>query len=100
MRRCRTITAARSSGVIVSQRCFLHSAARLVKPGGRLIYATCSLLPSENAAQVTAFAKDHPEFTLRPVAEIWADTIGRLAEGAPAPTADRMLQLTPAGHAT
>jgi len=49
---------------------------------------------------VTAFAKDHPEFTLRPVAEIWADTIGRLAEGAPAPTADRMLQLTPAGHAT
>ena len=88
------------AAVIDLQRRILDSAARLVKPGGRLIYATCSLLPSENAAQVTAFAKDHPEFTLRPVAEIWADTIGRLAEGAPAPTADRMLQLTPAGHAT
>src|SRR5215813_7090838 len=98
MRRCRTITAARSSGVIVSQRCFLDSAARLVKPGGRLIYATCSLLPSENAAQVTSFVKDHPDFVLRPVAEVWAETVGRMPEGAAAPTADRLLQLTPAAH--
>jgi 16S rRNA (cytosine967-C5)-methyltransferase len=86
--------------VIDVQRGILDSAARLVKPGGRLIYATCSLLPSENAAQVTSFAKDHPEFSLRPVAEAWADTIGRMPEGAGCPTADRLLQLTPAAHET
>ena len=88
------------TAVIDLQRRILDSAARLVKPGGRLIYATCSLLPSENAAQVTSFAKEHPEFALRPVAEIWAETIGRMAGGGPAPTEDRLLQLTPAGHAT
>jgi 16S rRNA (cytosine967-C5)-methyltransferase len=88
------------AAVIDLQRRILDSAARLVKPGGRLIYATCSLLPSENAAQVTSFAKDHPEFVLRPVTEVWAETVGRMPEGAAAPTADRLLQLTPAAHET
>jgi len=49
---------------------------------------------------VTSFAKDHPEFALLPVADVWADTIGRMPEGAASPTADRLLQLTPAGHET
>jgi 16S rRNA (cytosine967-C5)-methyltransferase len=88
------------AAVIDLQRRILDSAARLVKPGGRLIYATCSLLPSENAAQVTSFVKDHPEFVLRPVAEVWAETVGRMPEGASSPTADRLLQLTPAAHET
>ncbi|HUL05578.1 MAG TPA: RsmB/NOP family class I SAM-dependent RNA methyltransferase [Candidatus Acidoferrum sp.] len=88
------------TAVIELQRRILDSAARLVKPGGRLIYATCSLLPLENAAQVTSFVKDHPEFTQRPVAEVWADTIGRMPESVPAPAADRSLQLTPAAHET
>lgn len=42
----------------------LESAARCVAPGGRLIYATCSLLPQENEAQVEAFLSKHPEFRL------------------------------------
>jgi 16S rRNA (cytosine967-C5)-methyltransferase len=88
------------TAVIDLQRRILDSAARLVKPGGRLIYATCSLLPSENVAQVTSFAKDHPEFTLRPVADVWAETIGRMSAGVGCPTADRLLQLTPAAHET
>jgi 16S rRNA (cytosine967-C5)-methyltransferase len=88
------------TAVIDLQRRILDSAARLVKPGGRLIYATCSLLPSENAVQVTSFVKDHPEFTLLPVADVWADTVGRMPEGTASPTADRSLQLTPAGHET
>jgi len=33
-----------------------------VKPGGRLVYATCSVLPEENEAIVTQFLGDHPEF--------------------------------------
>lgn len=44
------------------QRAILESAARLVKPGGRLVYATCSLLQEENDAVADAFLAAHPEF--------------------------------------
>ena len=36
----------------------------MVKQGGKLVYATCSILPSENELQVKAFLKNHSEFTL------------------------------------
>ena len=39
----------------------LQAAASLVRPGGRLVYATCSLLPSENAAVVDQFLSEHPQ---------------------------------------
>jgi 16S rRNA (cytosine967-C5)-methyltransferase len=44
------------------QRLILDAAARLVKPGGRLVYATCSLLQEENEAVVDAFLDTHPPF--------------------------------------
>jgi 16S rRNA (cytosine967-C5)-methyltransferase len=40
----------------------LEAASALVKPGGRLIYATCSMLPEENRQQVAQFLAAHPEF--------------------------------------
>ncbi|MDT0551875.1 RsmB/NOP family class I SAM-dependent RNA methyltransferase [Urechidicola vernalis] len=40
----------------------LSSYSRMVKKGGKLVYATCSILPSENQDQVTSFLKSHPEF--------------------------------------
>jgi len=47
----------------------LESAARLVRPGGRLVYATCSLLPAENERQVERFLSTHDDFVALPVGE-------------------------------
>ena len=41
----------------------LHSAARLVRPGGRLVYSTCTFAPEEDEQAVAAFLEAHPEFT-------------------------------------
>jgi 16S rRNA (cytosine967-C5)-methyltransferase len=54
------------------QSAILASAARLLKPGGRLVYATCSLLREENEDVVTAFLAAHPEFRIVSAAEILA----------------------------
>ncbi len=48
------------------QTAVLDRAAPLVKPGGRIAYITCSVLPDENGAQVRAFIARHPEFSVQP----------------------------------
>ncbi len=48
----------------------LRASARLVKPGGRLIYATCSLLRQENQDVIERFIAEQPQFSLLPAAEI------------------------------
>jgi len=50
----------------------LAAAARLLKPGGRLVYATCSLLRAENEAIAEAFSLAEREFELLPAAPILA----------------------------
>ncbi len=50
----------------------LGAAARLVKPGGRLVYATCSMLREENEDVVTRFAERHPDFSPLPCGELLA----------------------------
>jgi 16S rRNA (cytosine967-C5)-methyltransferase len=52
------------------QMSILTSAARLLKPGGRLVYATCSLLPQENQAIAEDFLAKHPQFEAVPAAEV------------------------------
>jgi 16S rRNA (cytosine967-C5)-methyltransferase len=47
----------------------LDRAVRLVKPGGRIAYITCSVLPAENGEQIRAFLGRHAEFTVTPPAE-------------------------------
>jgi len=59
-----------------TQSWLLEDGARHTKPGGRLAYATCSLLPSENEEQIEAFLERHPEFTIVPPRTVWSEAIG------------------------
>jgi 16S rRNA (cytosine967-C5)-methyltransferase len=58
------------STVCRTQRRLLEDSAELVKPGGRLVYATCSLLRQENETAVESFLSKHTEFALQHVAPI------------------------------
>lgn len=53
------------------QREILDSAARLVRPGGRLVYSTCTFAPEEDEETVAAFLEAHPEFTPESVEAPW-----------------------------
>lgn len=53
------------------QREILDSAARLVRPGGRLVYSTCTFAPEEDEETVAAFLDAHPEFAPEPVEAPW-----------------------------
>ena len=61
--------ASRLAGALALQRSLLEASAPLVKPGGRLVYSTCSLEVEENGEQVRAWLARHPEFTLESEAE-------------------------------
>jgi 16S rRNA (cytosine967-C5)-methyltransferase len=54
------------------QRRILGAAARLLKPGGRLVYATCSILHEENDAVTADFQREHPDFAALSCAEVLA----------------------------
>jgi 16S rRNA (cytosine967-C5)-methyltransferase len=51
----------------------LNRAADLVKPGGRLIYATCSVLDCEGADQINALLSLQPDFSILPVSDVWPE---------------------------
>ena len=66
----------------------LDRAQKLVKPGGKLVYATCSVLQDENEAQMEAFMARHPEFIPSPL------------EAPEALRGSRTLRLSPAQNGT
>jgi 16S rRNA (cytosine967-C5)-methyltransferase len=61
---------------LAEQRAVLDQGARLVKPGGRLAYITCSVLPPENRDQVDAFIARFPDFGIVPWQGNWEQTLG------------------------
>ncbi len=75
------------------QAAILAAASKLVKPGGRLVYATCSFLQEENRAIVDAFLEAHSDFTLRPAGEALAQQLITL-------DTNTCLQLLPHLHGT
>jgi 16S rRNA (cytosine967-C5)-methyltransferase len=85
---------ARVNGV---QHRVLLAASRLVKPGGRLVYATCSLLAQENQSVIERFVADQPQFVPLPAADVLA------AQGVEIPGLERtapFFVMLPHVHAT
>jgi len=85
--------AAAVAELAAKQARILNAAAKLLKPGGRLVYATCSILAEENEAVVDAFAAGHPEFKTLSCAELLK------AQRIPLDTGER-LRLWPHRHGT
>jgi 16S rRNA (cytosine967-C5)-methyltransferase len=81
------------------QRSVLARGAALLRPGGRLVYITCSVLPEENDDQVAAFLEREPAFEVVPYGEQWRAAIGSAAPES-ANGRDDSLLLTPARHDT
>ena len=52
------------AAITVTQRRILENALPCLKPGGRLVYSTCSIEAEENDQLVESFLADHPELTL------------------------------------
>lgn len=81
------------------QALVLEKGHALVKPGGTILYITCSVLPEENTDQVTAFLARHGDMSVIPYKQQWARTIGGAAP-ASADGREDTLVLTPARHDT
>ena len=58
------------------QKEILHSGAQLVRPGGRLVYSTCTFAPEENEQMIQWFLQNHPEFTSEKVDAPWFTPAG------------------------
>ena len=81
----------------VKQASILDSASHLLKIGGRLVYATCSLLAAENEDIVTAFLATHPQYECVPAATVLAEQDIALVSHE---TDDNYLRLLPHIHQT
>ena len=79
--------------LVDKQRRILDAASRLLKPGGRLVYATCSILEEENEAVARQFVASHPEFAPLACAEVLVSQRIALDTG-------EYLKLSPQHHAT
>ena len=84
---------------LAEQRALLSAAARHVRPAGRLVYVTCSVLPEENGEQAAWFLAHHPGFVALPWRDAWARAVGVSAPASADGSEDGLL-LTPARHGT
>lgn len=80
--------------IIVMQAEILDRVADKVKPGGRLVYATCSLFREENEDQIASFLSRHPDYKILPLKQAWEGDPDRI------PNDGDFLRLYPAAHGT
>ena len=73
----------------------LKVGAKLVEPGGRLIYATCSVLRKENEDQIEQFLENDGKFEVLPISLVWTSVLATEC-----PSSGPFLNLTPAKHDT
>ncbi|MDY7225309.1 RsmB/NOP family class I SAM-dependent RNA methyltransferase [Hyalangium rubrum] len=88
------VTAEELKNQVARQKALLERFSAMVKPGGRLIYGTCSILREENEAVVEDFLSRHPDFSVRPVAEELGAELGAKVSRGP------FLRLAPHTHGT
>ena len=62
--RYKKLDPAREAELLATQSAILDTAAAMLKPGGRLVYSTCTIDPAENQQQIDAFLRRHPEFAV------------------------------------
>jgi 16S rRNA (cytosine967-C5)-methyltransferase len=84
---------------LAEQRSVLDRGAVLVKPGGRLIYITCSILPPENQDQVEAFLARFPQYAIVPWHEAWDQAVAIAAPRSADGSAETLL-MTPLSFGT
>jgi 16S rRNA (cytosine967-C5)-methyltransferase len=77
----------------------LDTAVRHVKPGGRIVYVTCSVLAAENTGQVAAFLARHGDFRVVPYVEAWTAALKSPTPASADGSAETLL-LTPESHGT
>ena len=95
--RCSGDDLARYTGL---QAQFLDKGRAMVKPGGRIIYVTCSVLASEGAQQIDRLLAEAWELELADIGKIWRNTISSQNGGACPPLDRGMLQLLPGRDGT
>jgi len=86
-----TLSAQDLAELVPKQAGILDAASRLVKPGGGLVYATCSVLPAEDERQIEGFLERHPEFSVVPATDLSLP---------PETAAGPYLRLSPLKHGT
>lgn len=79
--------------LIAIQADIMDRVVHVVKPGGRFVYATCSILPEENEQQIKKFLERHKDFRLLPLSKAWP-------EGNKIPCEGNYMRLTPKRHNT
>ena len=85
------ITPERLKELMALQDTLLERGATHTAPGGRLVYATCSLFPAENEDRVAQFLGSRADFAPVPAADAWREAVGT----EPPPGMDRFFQATP-----
>ena len=83
------------NSMVHKQSQILETGAKLVKPGGRLVYATCSIIRRENEEQIERFFDNHKNFEVFPIPQIW-----NMVLDANCPVVGPFINLTPAKHST